>query len=1181
MKALIFAAGLGRRLKEHTQNKPKALVEVNGKPMLQMIIEKLISFGIKDIFINIHHYGEQIIQFLEEHQNFGCQIKISDERDLLLNTGGGLKKVLQELDENDDLLIHNVDVLTDFDLRVIISEHQNNKNLATLLVKKRQSSRYLLFNKQMELKAWTNIKTAEIRPAITKEKVKDFKPFAFSGIHIINQRALKYFPKEAVFEIIPEYLKMSESEKVKALDMNSSYWLDLGKPEALEIGESWLKSKNSSMKFLDDIISQFKDQPELMSLTTCIVTPNRRAGRFLKKGLMDQFSVGGFLPEIISIDDFIFKQLPWIKLDEVDLTFKLYESFSSVTEEEIAFDEFLNYANTLIQDFNELDMNMANAKSIFNYLSEAKAIQQWNPDGSPLSPSQKEYLRFYNQLSGVYQIFKENLKSENYCYQGMAYRFFAENLDNYVEEMSWNHLVLAGFNALTTSETQIFKKLASRKTTHLIWDVDQYYLDDDIMEAGMYMRRHSQWTHTIKEQASKNYKVDDKEINIISSPGVLGQARLAIQFLKENYETNPSSLDSTAVVTADENLLLGLLHSMPQELLQYTNISMGFPIMHTSAYRLIENIIRMHLQAEKLSDQNRNTFKITKALFQEYLQNKLILILTKENEIIDADVAFQFLSQEKIVATIVEKGLDKFDFLFRNTHENAISLNQTIFQFIELVSTELSERKLDQKNPQEYDALLQIKRVIERLRELMNIYHQPTNLKTYFNLFKQLLKNNKQSFIGDFENGLQLMGLLETRLMDFKTIILLSTNEDILPTAAHRASFIPNDIRYEFQLPGIQERTAVFAYHFYRLLQRAEKVYLLYSTSKKALSGGEKSRFIKQLEFELPKYNPKVKIHHQLLNFNNPHLNKSRHLFIEKDEQVLARLGDIAKKGLSPSAIINYVRCPLRFYLEKIARIKEAEKNDGLIDDRLKGTIIHRALEDFYKPYKGTTVPLNDFLEFKKQIPDLLPSYFAKEDFKGKIDEGPNYLTFKDISHYLQEFIQYEYLQSKKNNNPPKIVDLEKNMSRTISIPQQIESVLISGVADRIDRMDGIERVLDYKTGNIKDTKLKIPSFTNNDSLNEIFVNSEYDKALQLFIYKWMYEVEKTIEIKTGIISFRKIKSPYLMMKMTEDEFEELIPDFEHLISEIFNPELPFSQTNDENNCKRCPFVELCSKNIS
>jgi ATP-dependent helicase/nuclease subunit B len=1181
LKALIFAAGLGSRLKEYTKDKPKALVEVNGKPMLQILIEKFISYDITEIYINIHHFGEQIIQFLEKHQHFGCQIKISDERDLLLNTGGGLKKVLNEMDKNEDLLIHNVDILTDFNLHQLITEHQKSKNIATLLVQKRDTSRYLLFNEQMELKAWTNIKTAEVRPEKMHSIAKDLEQFAFSGIHIINQRALNYFPIDSVFEIIPEYLKISESEKVKALDMKNTFWLDLGKPEALKKGAEWLNSAKSSWKFLDIIIDHFKNNPELMSLGTCIVTPNRRAGRFLKKGLMDQFPGGGFLPEIISIDDFIFKNLPWIKLDEVDLTFKLYHSFISIAEVEIAFDDFLNYASTLIQDFNELDMNMANAKSIFNYLSEAKAIQQWNPDGSPLSESQKEYLRFYNQLSGVYQIFKEDLLSENYCYQGMAYRFFAENIETLIEEMNWDHLVMAGFNALTNSESQIFKKLDSRKNTHLIWDVDRYYLDDDIMEAGMYMRRHGQWTQTIKEQASNFYKYGEKELNIIGSPGVLGQARLAVQFLKENIDANPSSIDSTAVVTADENLLLGILHSMPPELLQITNISMGFPIMHISAYRLIENIIRMHLQAEKLGGQNRGDFKITRTLFQEFLQNKLIQVLTDKNDKNHTEFTFQFLSLEKIIATLFDKGLDQFDFLFRNTADHASHLNQMISQFIELVFAELTTQKFDKESPQEYDALLQIKRVIERLQELMNIYHEPTHLKTYFNLFKQLLRSSKQSFIGDNENGLQLMGLLETRLMDFKTIILLSTNEDILPTAAHRASFIPNDIRYEFQLPGIQERTAVFAYHFYRLLQRAEKIYLLYSTSKKALSGGEKSRFIKQLEFELPKYNPKVKIRHELLSFNNPQLNISRDFSIEKDHQVMERLDEIAKKGLSPSAIINYVRCPLRFYLEKIAKIREAENNDGLIDDRLKGTIIHRVLEDFYKPYTGSIVPLKDFLEFKKQIPDLLPSYFVKEDFKGKIDEGANYLIFKDICHYLQEFIQYEYLQSKKANQPPKIVDLEKNLSRNISIPQQIEKILISGVADRIDNVDGIDRVLDYKTGSIDDKKLKVPSFSDDDSLNDIFRKSEYNKALQLFIYKWMYEQDKSIEIIAGIISFRKIKSPYLMMKMTADEFEQLIPEFEALISEIFNAEIPFKQTNDENNCRRCPFVELCSKNIT
>ncbi|NPD44424.1 MULTISPECIES: nucleotidyltransferase family protein [unclassified Lentimicrobium] len=240
MKAFIFAAGLGTRLYPYTKSTPKALVPLQGRPMLGHLILKLKSFGMTDIIINIHHYGEQIISYLKENKNFGCNIIISNEREELLDTGGGLKKALNLLENEEDLLVHNVDILTDFDLNKLINHHQNSNSKVTLLVQNRRTSRYLLFDEHNKLKGWTNIKTRKTKPE--NIKVENYKPFAFNGVHVINKSTLPYFNVDNAFPIIPVYIQMSQSEEISALEIDESFWMDLGKPEAIDKANKWLSS---------------------------------------------------------------------------------------------------------------------------------------------------------------------------------------------------------------------------------------------------------------------------------------------------------------------------------------------------------------------------------------------------------------------------------------------------------------------------------------------------------------------------------------------------------------------------------------------------------------------------------------------------------------------------------------------------------------------------------------------------------------------------------------------------------------------------------------------------------------------------------------------------------------------------------------------------------------------------
>ncbi|MCK5776129.1 MAG: PD-(D/E)XK nuclease family protein, partial [Bacteroidales bacterium] len=731
------------------------------------------------------------------------------------------------------------------------------------------------------------------------------------------------------------------------------------------------------MPFINDIADIYNETGN-NPLNSCIITPNKRAHRFLKQAIIYKKDSDGFLPKIFSIEDFISEHIPLIRIDEVDLSYILYEVFNAHTqtdEKDIDFEEFLTYSSILLQDFNELDMQLADGKDIFSYLNDAKAIQQWNPDGSELSPSQKEYLRFYNHLAVIYTKFRETLFNRGLCYQGMAYRYFAEHIVDITDELPWENIIFAGFNALTKSEEKIIKYFSTKKMVNTIWDADKYYTNNVDMEAGLYLRKYKNWTSHITDQTKNHFKEKAKNIEIIGVPGILGQARIASQIItektKDHTNADPSSFeDNTVIVPADESLLIPLLNSLPSHILKNTNITMGLSIQHSHAFRLTENMIQLHTHSSKISSLNTQNARLHKDDLLAVLNNNLISLLYSSKEPLKIDQSFL---GEMAVSTILKQlDLSYLDYTFTSCNDAPIELVkkiQKLFNFLIQFKTNEDKNNIA---PKERDALQQILQIFNRLESLITKNKKPTNLRGLQTLYKQLMVGMSQSFTGDITQGLQLMGLLETRLMDFENVIILSTNEDILPASAFTNSFIPADIRYEFDLPGIQERTAVFAYHFYRLIQRAKNIYLIYSSTKKAMSGGEKSRFIKQLEFELSKYNEKISIKHLLLNFEALKLKSPQDISIKKDHAVMQKLEYLATKGLSPTSLISYNQCSLKFYFKYIAKIYEPEDVEDIIDERIIGNVIHKILEDFYKPYLNKDFPAVKLKAFKKEIPQLI-----------------------------------------------------------------------------------------------------------------------------------------------------------------------------------------------------------------
>lgn len=939
--------------------------------------------------------------------------------------------------------------------------------------------------------------------------------------------------------------------------------------------------------FLEDTINKLmQEYPDNFS-QLCIITPNRRAQVFIKNYLKEK-GMAMLIPTLFSIDDFIQHLSPYTIFDAVDLSFELYAVYQELEGENAQpFETFVQWAPVLINDFNEIDMHLGDANALFNYLSDDYAIREWNLGIKDLSDFQKNYLAFFHKLNDFYQYFTQRILSQNAAYNGLAYRYVAENIFELIKNMPWDKLIFAGFNALTNSEEKIIRTLYEAKHAELFWDVDAYYFSDKNQEAGLFFRKYAEWYRFDKQVLGDNFR-NDKNINIIAVPKALGQAKIAAELLSEKFQSEKEGkgLDNTALVLADESLLMPVLNSLDANILAETNVTMGYPLKNTTAHQLFRLFLRMQFtgqRQQKLKGQSSIRF-INEDVLQ-LLKNPLITdFFGKSPQIISGIQKQLYWTALELKEYFGQIGRERFAFLFidfENRAEAAIDfLQEFINQFSNLYQLENADIK--HKYSSDWEAFMLYSRMLNRLADRIHKYGFPNNLQEFKIVFEQLIGNQSQAFYGEPLKGLQLMGLLETRVLDFENLILVSVNEDVLPSGKMSNSFIPVDIKRMFNLPTYKEKNAIFAYHFYRLIQRAKNVHLIYSTSAGRLLGGEKSRFIAQLMQELPEYNPDVSIQEHLYNFKEIKPGNHFEIQIAKDKSIIDKLLDIAEKGFSPSALNTYVSCPLQFYFKHILKIKEPEEELSFIDDRLLGNIIHKTLENLFKPLENKDIKLIDLVKMKKNMA-VEVQVQAKNHARGQVlDSGQNLLTIRGIEHYLERYFDFEIRELEKNLAKGKsltLLGLEQKLERNITLPQNKLKIKIFGYADRVDQKAGTIRVIDYKTGSVKESDL------NKIQFDTLFQNTKNDKAIQLLSYAWLLKERYPNDpIQSGIIALRNVNNHFVFIGNSPERalYEENINEFENSLldffEELFNEQIPFIQTDIKQNCKYCPYVNICLK---
>ncbi len=934
----------------------------------------------------------------------------------------------------------------------------------------------------------------------------------------------------------------------------------------------------------------------------CIVMPNRRASLFLKKYLANDLTQPTWAPEIFSVEDFFIKTSGIKLIDPVGLLFVFYEVHREIEAQNAqTFEEFIQWAPMLLADFNEIDAHLVDARQLFGYLTEAKAIEKWNPGHSQLTEAEKKYLRFYQSLFEYYSVLRNKLMASGEAYQGMVYHKLAEDAENLSEKITSKKIIFAGFNALTKAEKKVADALVKSGKAEMLWDADEYYLNDINQEAGLFLREI--YRKSDKQDFSwigSYFKDVTKEIRITGVPKNIGQARVAGEILND-WLTGKNGVENTAVVLADENLLLPVLNSLPDGIPGF-NVTMGYPLKQTALLQLINLVFRLFENAERFNQVDQRNPKgyyftdLLKILQHPYLSyfadTSPVVRVIKESNLVfyQASTILKIIQQQNIDGTGI------FKTLFAGMKSGVSAIPGLIDDLILAFREKFIQLKNDKNDVAAYqieiEYLYHFARINLRLRTLLEQYQVIGSIKTLRQLFVTVAGTARIPFFGEPLEGLQVMGVLETRNLDFGKIILLSTNEGTLPSGKISNSFIPFDIQKEFGLPTTNEKNAVFAYHFYRLLQRAKTIEIVYNTESDELGGGERSRFVHQLLHEMPAYQPETTFTERVVSLPAPEGLSAFPINIVKDYDVLQKLNDKAKSGFSPTSLNRYRSCSLQFYLQEIAGIDEPDEVEETMDFRTIGIIIHDVLEKLYKPFIGMILTESNIDEMRKNLAAVTSASFASKFADGDILTGRNRLIFEVIGRFLKSYLSYEktYIHERVAEGQDLLMkDLECKMDFGIQLQSYPNTeIRLKGTIDRVDEVGDITRIIDYKTGQVDENKdLNIKSW------DDFISGTKSGKAFQVLMYAWLYMKHHKIEkpqFETGVISLRSLSKGMMSFGVKPEPRgpKDSIVDAEKLkyfgesltglLTEIFNREIPFTQTDDLKICKNCYFKAICSR---
>ncbi len=961
--------------------------------------------------------------------------------------------------------------------------------------------------------------------------------------------------------------------------------------------------------FLYQVATLFYQQYGAEIHRLAFVFPNRRAGLFFQKYLSEISEKPLFSPSILTINDLFMQLSGKHPADKIQMLFRLYELYKQRSGSSESFDEFIYWGEMLLNDFDDIDKYMVDARMLFRNVSDLKSLDDdfnylspeqvqairsfWSsfyPKGD--SPNQQHFLELWEILYDLYAGLRTSLVKDGCGYDGMIFREVVEQLEK--ESMSdfpFDQVVFVGLNALSVSEERLLLALQKKGVADFYWDYVGPWVTDPDNKASFFLERNLRLFPSRMELPAT--EPVQAEIRVMGVPSAIGQAKQVypiLQALADKQQLTDESALRTAIVLPDEHLLVPVLNAIP-EAIQHINVTMGYPLAGTPVAALMEYILTLQKNIRYIDRVPVFYFRdVLPILNHQYVMaaapeevSQLVKDMTAGNRIYVHAADLNRHELLSILFTPVQNTEELSDYLIHVLEAlNACLRNNRPNPDDEEMISNSTQTTADI----EQEFIFHYFATVNRMKEVMREAKIEMRLDTYFRLLKRMTDLITIPFEGEPLSGLQVMGVLETRALDFDRLIILSMNEGIFPLKKVANSFIPYNLRRGFGLPTYEHQDSVWAYHFYRLIRRAKQVTLLYDTRTTGLQTGEVSRFVHQLRYHYQYPLIDELVVYDVASSAVPPIS------VQKTAEVEKLLSDFLSGGpraLSASAINTYLDCPLKFYFSVLEQIQEEDEITETVERDVFGSILHKVMEDLYAPFKGKLVTADLLKLLRKDQPLLtgtIARAFAELFFKSPVVrplEGENFLTGEMIRKYAEKILEQD-----ARFTPFHYIESEKKVRATITLSDK-RVVQLKGFIDRVDSLDRVLRIVDYKTGSGK---------LDFESVEGLFDKEAKDRpkaVMQVFLYAWMYQqlpeytgmpIQPTIYYLRTL--FKRSFDPVVEQKKGRgkadkvNSFQDFASDFEdklrQCLDEIFNLDIPFTQTETGKACAYCSFRGLCGK---
>ncbi len=917
------------------------------------------------------------------------------------------------------------------------------------------------------------------------------------------------------------------------------------------------------MRFTEKIAHYIKEKElDLRHLT--VVLPSERAKKYLSASLFEAFGKPIFAPKMVTIDQLVKGLSPFPVVDKTRLVIQLHRIHQQMEEGKhaIPFDEFLEWAPVLLSDFDEIDRYLLDVNAIFKDLRNIKDLEYWHLEEADLTPARKRFLEFWDQFPKLYHALKKQLTEQEKINAGGAYKYLAENINMLFKEDKDAHFIFAGFNAMSKSELEILKQTYRLGRGHVLIDADTFYLKNHSHEAGMFLRQLLSYLD-VRTLPFIEERLLTKELNVrvIECPQVTGQVKVA----SNELDAIPTEeMKDTLVLLADENLIIPLLKNIPKRV-EKTNITLGMPLKASAVknwvdilFQIQEHFMRFQTTAAYHVDVKRifaHPFILSLATTEDEHQIQLI-----EAEILKHNKLFVNVGKWKlspVLKTVFQYCFATWNNEWKTGIDTIRLLNQLVFK--EVKTDAVFEKAL----------IYHFDQAIVDFQTIISEGTPEMRMRSFKALFTQHWSNKSIAYHGNPIDGLQVMGLLETRLLDFKRIICLGLNEGAMPPTNPIQSMLPMDLRRYAGLPTPREKQGLFAHHFYRLLHHCEHLTVTYSGAKDGMAGSEKSRYLMQLELELGRLNKQMNYSFEYYNVPIENSIQSNKQTIVKDDVVLQRLDAIFGLSTTISKLNTYIKCPLDFYYKNVLDFGEENEVEEDMEKSTFGTIVHAVLEEFYWPlakynaqgelnqgFRSLTVADIELMELQVQA-KVQEKFLEKfNNDKSAFEKGKNQLNFQMAVKMILAFLKTEKHEIKAGKQIG-VHSLEEKFTIPLTLQgaDRVYNITLKGTIDRVEEVDGKIRVVDFKTGNTKAEDVVLKKDKELDFADAILADKNGTKhALQLIAYAYMYHHKYQIwPNETGILSLMKANKGLLIFESQEYNLSELGALFPTLLTRILD----------------------------